>query len=476
MIPMWTGTGGKQGVAGSGSRTAEGGRSGEPRELRSHGTQRGSRIAAAGMSALLMGLGGGPPSGTAASGVTAAADTGPARPITEATATARPLPRGVPHPEFGLRELASECADCRRVTEADVSALGDLSPGTVVEIGGGPFEETRIEIGGPGTADRPIFVRGADGPPTVVRGVVRIRGSYLIVENLDFDLGSASTGLRVEGHHIALRNVTVRGFRPGRFSTALLAVRSEDVVFTGLHVFDNGDFAIPGEHDVHGVGVAASRRIWLLNSTMHRNRGDGIQLGHRARNTIQEVYIAGNDIHSNGENAVDIKEASDVVISENRLHATPSGHPAVVLHDCPVNAAVLFNEIYDASVGVSLASLQKACREHRPVDLFILRNRIQAIEGHAIQAWGSGKRYSITGNCFAEVGAVMKISGRGQDWIVSEKDGSLKKALERLRDIRGITLSPSDWQQAECGVPSSDTDTAPSSRPDSSSHGGERRD
>jgi hypothetical protein len=365
-------------------------------------------------------------------------------------------PVGVPRPEFGLEETVEvSCAGCTLRRQGNLRALDRLDAGTIVQLEGGPLDaQEGLEVNAAGTKERPVFVRGADpGNPTRIRGPVRLRGSYLVVENLDFDLAGSSGGVRIQGHHIVLRHSAVHGFRPGRNSTALYVSQSEDVVVRHTSVYDNGDFTRPGEQDVHGVGAGETRRLWVLDSHLYRNRGDGIQIGHRAANTVGPVYVARNDMHENGENSIDIKEASDVVISENRLHHEPPGNPVVVLHYCPVNAAVMANDIEDAEVGVSVASLLRSCEPRAPIDVFVLGNAFRRVSKRAIEGWGSGKRYHVAGNCFESVGVRIKVQNEKQGSLLAEGEDGLSRALEAFGRAYGAQPPPALAASSPCRSP-----------------------
>jgi hypothetical protein len=360
---------------------------------------------------------------------------------------------GVPRPEFGLEEtVEASCSGCTLRRQTDLSALDNLAAGTIVQLEGGPLDARGgLEVNAAGTKERPVFIRGADPRrPTRIRGPLRFRGSYLVVENLDFDLAGTPGGLRIQGHHIVLRQSAVHGFRPGRNSTALYVRQSEDVVVRHTSVYDNGDFTQPGEQDVHGIGAGETRRLWVLDSHLYRNRGDAIQIGHRAANTVGPVYIARNDMHENGENSIDIKEASDVVISENRLHHEPPGNPVVVLHYCPVNAAVIANDIEDAEVGVSVASLLRSCEPRAPIDVFVLGNAFRRVSKRAIEGWGSGKRYHVAGNCFEDVGLRIKVQNAQPGSLLAEGADEMARALEALGRTHGAKELPAFTPSRTC--------------------------
>jgi hypothetical protein len=347
-------------------------------------------------------------------------------------------------PPFGVNDgVDATCGELTSRPFTTLSALASLPAGSVVEIPAGVHTASTITIGGTGTACQPIIVRGASATerPTI-RGAVGIRGSYIIVENIDFDL-STNENHRVGvgmSDHVAIRHSEIHGLPIRRNSTVVFTTESSFVVLYGNHIHDNGDFTAAGEIDVHGVGASRSWDLWIVDNHIHHNRGDGMQFGHQQGNTLGRIYVGRNDIHDNGENSVDIKEASNVVISENRLHAEPLG--PVVLHDCPIDAAVLDNEVYDAPYGVSMASLESACDGHLPVTLFVLRNQFHDIAGNGVEAWGSGKRYFVAGNTFASVSTPIDIDPAGSGSRISVDGAALADGLTAFETAYGIDITP----------------------------------
>ena len=107
---------------------------------------------------------------------------------------------------------------------------GALAPGSVVEVHGGPYAVGRSYsrdwtwFSGTGTSERPIFIRGTEGETPVFVGMrIRAGGSYIVIENFDFD--NTRIGIRSDlmaGDHISFRNLEVHD-GPPRFATAIYA-------------------------------------------------------------------------------------------------------------------------------------------------------------------------------------------------------------------------------------------------------------
>lgn len=350
-------------------------------------------------------------------------------------------PRGITAPEFGIIEdVDSTCGELSERDFDGLETLEGLAAGTVVTIPGGTHEAGSVVFPGEGTHCQPVIIRGAEGTPPIIHADVEIRGSYIIVEGLDFDL-SASSQNRVgfaSSDHAVLRHSEVRDLDIARNSTVVFIRDGSHTVIWDNHIHDNGDFDAPGEIDVHGIGARETWDTWILDNHIHHNRGDGMQFGHRAGNNLGRFYVGRNHIHENGENSVDVKEASDVVISENTMHDDTEG--PVVLHDCPVNAALIFNEIYNSNYGVSMASLESACDAERPVNLFVLGNNFHDIESTGVQGWGSGKLYFIADNMFRAVGEAISVDPISADSAVSEDGSEFEVGAAAFEATHGVSI------------------------------------
>ncbi|MET0556843.1 MAG: right-handed parallel beta-helix repeat-containing protein [Vicinamibacteria bacterium] len=309
--------------------------------------------------------------GEASTSSSAAAAAGPAAPAPAAASGgdwAPPL--GVPVPPFGIRETAG--AATYYVDNTHALATDDANPqgsaarprrtvpqalpeGAVVELRGGPYQASRLTWSAAGTAAAPVFVRGV-GSPVLATGELRMQGSYLAVEGVVVDGGRVTVG---PGDHLSLRRSEVRGYAP-RGHSAAVAIDATDVVIHANEIHRNGDASADVEEDVHGVKASTgAARVWIVDNDIHHNGGDAVQIGSARADEpwAQHVYIGRNQLHDDRENGVDIKQARDVIVSENRIHSyrpsSSSSGEAVVVHDDPERVWVVNNEIRDAARGVA---------------------------------------------------------------------------------------------------------------------------
>jgi parallel beta-helix repeat protein len=156
------------------------------------------------------------------------------------------------------------------------------------------------------------------------------------------------------------RRGEVANYSPSGNGSAVTPGGTENVIFAN-HIHHNGDPLDPEERDIHGVAPKeGSSRIWILDNHMHDNGGDSIQVGSAVAGEpwARFIYIGRNEMHDDRENAVDIKQSRDVIVSQNRVYGyvPPPSHSddgtAIVVHDNPDRVWVLFNRVSDSTNGI----------------------------------------------------------------------------------------------------------------------------
>jgi hypothetical protein len=315
-------------------------------------------------------------------------------------------PIGIPVPPFGIYETVDDlygsagyythyvdnsaaCDDGNNAGRGSAAAPRctiptSLAAGSVVIVRGGPYTYGNIDWTWTmaGTGSRPVLIRG---PSVSAMPVIRDKKlvlrdcSYLIIENIHFDRCRVSSGGTNTG--IAFRHNELRG-RDG--SNGMEATGQDWVIFDN-HIHDAGTWDPPD--DRHGITVGSgSQRVWILDNHMHGNSGDSIQFCHGCSTSPPRfVYVGGNLLHEDIENGVDIKYASDVVISQNTLFgyrptdagSTSSDGSAMVLGSDggPDRVWALFNDISDSANGIRNESTGNA---------WIVGNRIYNVDGFAL--------------------------------------------------------------------------------------------
>ena len=233
---------------------------------------------------------------------------------------------------------------------------GNLPEGSVVEVHGGPYSYWNLSgdyyttwISGTGTEEKPVFIRGAAGE-TPIHTKMRIQAegcSYVVIENFNLDDSTIGLSYRMVSDHISFRNLEVHGGPP--MTTAAVSagdVGHSHIVVYNNYIHNNGDPEWHDENDfcavkAGGRGGEHPEHIWVVDNHMHGNGGDSISADGQPGNLVRYYYVGRNIMHEEGENAVDLKESADVVLSENIMYgfgptnfaSSGSDGTAVVIND-----------------------------------------------------------------------------------------------------------------------------------------------
>lgn len=315
------------------------------------------------------------------------------------TSFAATVPTGIPAPPFGLDENVANtvgsgnnnyytywvdnsgsCSDSGSGTPSNprcsFPSASSLSAGDVVQVRGGPYSfSSNYIISGTGTSTRPIIVRGPDDSNKVTINLnksnrVATTGSYIIVEN--FKLTNQDEAFSASGSdHCALRYCEIQGTGTTADGAGQTIAPGGSTYFVAAYntVHDAGDWDSSSQNDMHGLGTGSNHSYtWHLYNTVYNMGGDGVGNSHAANHTTHHVYIGGNTIYRCRENAIDLKEIHDVIISENEMYSyTSTGSSngsAMVIHygpnsgNGPYNIWVINNIIHDAVYGISTSDNQ----------------------------------------------------------------------------------------------------------------------
>jgi hypothetical protein len=252
----------------------------------------------------------------------------------------------------------------------------DLLPGDVYEIHGTHnFDIIRpggwlggYEFAGGGTKQNPAFVRGGDPNNRAVftknspnAYATELAGSFIILENIEFNKNLVDIAFATNS---SMRNCEVHNNSiPAGRAVTMSSVR--DFVFYNNHVHHNWGTYPDNSHDMHSTAVSGdSHRVWVVDNYLHhasympngtaaKTGGDSIQvMGPRNEPwRLTHVYIGRNHMHTDTENAVDIKASTNVVVSQNIAHDYKN-EGIMINHEMANYTWFIFNEIYDGRVGV----------------------------------------------------------------------------------------------------------------------------
>jgi hypothetical protein len=306
-------------------------------------------------------------------------------------------PIGIPAPPFGIHEVAPPrpnpwtapvpgyyYVDEASGTDANngygtparprKTIPDNLPAGSVVEVHGVYTRRQTSPLGitALGTADKPVFLRGVsskDRPVFTER--MAVDGSYFILENLEFALSVPGKGAfqivpdqQKDNHHIVLRYSEVHGNLQGGgvqifTPTAQGAHSNSHLVLYRNAIHHNGDVQATTDQDIHGINIVRyGNNIWILENELSYNSGDGLQINAGAdglNGTLHHIYGGRNVAHHNKQTGLWVKQASDVVLSQNTSHhhvkSNSSGGSCMGTQYSPERLWYLFNYVYECEIG-----------------------------------------------------------------------------------------------------------------------------
>jgi len=199
------------------------------------------------------------------------------------------------------------------------SLPGTASPGDVIVLDGTISRDA--SFGYTGTAASPVWVMGKDpaSRPTVTTPW-SIRGSYVIVDSIAFNLNSQD-GVGLGGDHVMLRNATMINTY-GTSNGAAFGMGGQQVIFYKNVVSQSGNWQHTGaDIDRHGIKVGGND-IWIVDSQFFHVQGDGVQIGdqNNATSAINRIYLGRNVAYENLQFGFWVKNATDVIFSENTAY------------------------------------------------------------------------------------------------------------------------------------------------------------
>jgi len=204
-----------------------------------------------------------------------------------------------------------------------------------------------------------VFVKGVGSP--VFQGIEGVSqliplGTYFILEGIVMEHLPLVIDKNIS--HFAFRRSIVRYHSPTVNSAAVVA-GGTNVVIYGNEINNNGDPLATAELDIHGIKFdSGTNRLWIVDNNIHHNSGDAIQLGNAvsAEPWAQYIYIGRNTLHEDRENAVDVKQARDVIISQNLAYgyrsSSSSAGETFVTHSNPERVWVLGNFVTASNQGI----------------------------------------------------------------------------------------------------------------------------
>lgn len=367
---------------------------------------------------------------------------------------------GIPEPSFGINEVAPAVPD---PWTADTTGFYYVAAGGTNSGNGYPANPrgtipsgvpagSVIELHGAlsfanatktftGTAESPIFLRGAAESTLSIKMEVSATSAYLIIENLNMTPTTNGSGLVILGgsHHIAVRNSDIAGLSGSTITYGGIAiggyvntVSADNIVIDNVYVHDRGiiELTASGNPDMHCITLGgATSSVWITNSELTRCSGDGVQINAGAGNNdkIHHIYIGNNEIHGNRQAGAHSKQASHVIMSSNNVYdhymwSTDSAGQGLGMQYGPDYVWFINNLIHDNEVGIYLGSNS----EGAGTEVFAVGNSIYNNGPHhllptnygGIYIGGGVNRYIVNNtlsgydngvNCQTQIGSVRVI-------------------------------------------------------------------
>ena len=184
-----------------------------------------------------------------------------------------------------------------------------------------------------------------------------LRGTYVILQGglINAPAGRGAWMESESCNFCVIRDVEVAGPGVDSSHSAAVSLGIFNVWIRGsIHGFgDNRQNA--AEQDFHGIKTYGSDK-WILDAEIYDVSGDSVQIGDASRGTGTRIYVGGGYMHHNRENAIDIKDSNDVVVSGVLMEGfRPTGSSpgeALILHDDAYDARILDNVIRDTTLGI----------------------------------------------------------------------------------------------------------------------------
>ena len=304
-----------------------------------------------------------------------------------------------------------------------------VAGGAVLQVHGGPYsfvnsEGSKMAIGGSGSPDKPIFFYGTttnrDSMATIAATECYTYGNWLVVERIKFVGCAVSTRPGLKGAPVissALRDCYLFGNGASRnaISTGGSTGNSAENYTMNWVILRNevhgyGDWLSTTENDT--VGVMASENatnIWVLDNNIYNMSGDSARIGadQGATPSGGNYYLGRNWFHDNRENAVDVKQARNSVISENIMHgfgdSSSSSGTAVAMHYLPRNIWVINNVIYDSLRGIVSTGVG--------TDAYVIGNVVYDCAEYGMYLTRGGGTFHVANNTVSSCGNGIITSG-----------------------------------------------------------------
>ena len=297
-----------------------------------------------------------------------------------------------------------------------------------------------------GTKEAPCWIIGIDKPRISTRATV-FKGTHYIFDGIVTEDNNVNGGgsIQIEdSQYVCFRNGWMYGRSLADYGGNVFSISSTSaqmptkfVILYNTEIAYHGDWLNPStKKDVHGFRpMWWTRYTWCINNHIHHCQGDGTQSANSER-FIPEgyendfgvrphyIYVGGNTMHDNRENAIDNKNSFHVIDAQNECYnhitASSSDGTAIVLSNNNEGNLTgwhwaLFNNVHDNAIGIRdsgdrddeqsfmignlLYDNSKGLVVDKPIgshsgnnNLYVINNTVARGEyGLYVHSWGSGE-------------------------------------------------------------------------------------
>ncbi|HET9941266.1 MAG TPA: right-handed parallel beta-helix repeat-containing protein [Candidatus Eisenbacteria bacterium] len=367
------------------------------------------------------------------------------------------------------------------------TAVESLAPGDTLTVHAGTYDGTgRISITVPGTAARPVLVRGApdEARPLITRpagstaqNTINIEGaSYLTMSNLEISGNGDGINMSLGPHHITIEDCEVHHVDVGinfRSSMNHVTVRRNHVHDTGMDGSTGEGLYVGCNDGSCAVSESLIENNWI-HDTMAATQGDGIEIklgswGNVVRdNVVYNTKYPGILLYGtmgNARNVVErnalwncgdsgIQAAADAVIRNNLILESPGNGFNSQDHNgvTPNRIEFVNNTIVGGSPVLRLSNWANK------QGMILANNAIYSSGGYSV---GSLTGVVVTGNVAYPATSALPATGvttgygTSVDFVNATARNVYPSVNSKLLDVANAVYAPSDDFNgtARTGVP-----------------------
>lgn len=249
-----------------------------------------------------------------------------------------------------------------------------MSAGQYMEIhgGAGPYTDNNThDIAANGTDAQPVWIVGKDNPILRSSGenhALAVSGSYYFVDGVSMDRNEQGFSFAYPTDRGVFRNAAIvgegtKGTYGSQISSSGIDSSRENnyVLIYNIKMSEIGQWDVDDNADTHGIKLRNNiNYAWVLDSEIYHCQGDSVQTGEASITGVDaptHIYIGGNTFYENKENGIDIKDGSDIIMSQNVIYDMDNDFgddsaSGIVIHEEADHIYAINNRVYNCGIGI----------------------------------------------------------------------------------------------------------------------------